>query len=253
MIMIGIDDEGENKLPQLFRCDPAGYYVGYKATSAGAALAPPSSCSSPPPLPPPSPTSHPRSQTPTHPNHPTQTHAREHTSRPPPPDRPPPDRCCCPPQARRSRRRTTGSRSATRPTPTRLSLTTTPCSSRWRACRTCWAQTSKPTTSRCAAPCRLQSLRHRPCPMASPAAGETRVRGEGAASLGGGVGVGRRASTRCRPCRVAASTLSPRGCLSRAVLRGAQLQHEVHAVNERRGGDAAHRARRARRRPARDR
>merc|ERR1719409_2421840 len=35
MIMIGIDDEGENKLPQLFRCDPAGYYVGYKATSAG--------------------------------------------------------------------------------------------------------------------------------------------------------------------------------------------------------------------------
>ena len=35
MIMIGIDDEGETKLPQLFRCDPAGYYVGYKATSAG--------------------------------------------------------------------------------------------------------------------------------------------------------------------------------------------------------------------------
>lgn len=35
MIIIGIDDEGETKLPQLFRCDPAGYYVGYKATSAG--------------------------------------------------------------------------------------------------------------------------------------------------------------------------------------------------------------------------
>ena len=35
MIMIGIDDEGETKLPQLFRCDPAGYYVGYKATAAG--------------------------------------------------------------------------------------------------------------------------------------------------------------------------------------------------------------------------
>ena len=80
MIMIGIDDEGENKLPQLFRCDPAGYYVGYKATSAGAALLPP---------PPPSPTSHPRSQTATHPNHPTQPHAREHTSGPAPPDRPP--------------------------------------------------------------------------------------------------------------------------------------------------------------------
>ena len=124
--------------------------------------------------------------------------------------------------------------------------------------RACWAQTSKPTTSSRAAPRRLQSLRHRrlrhrPCPMASPAVGETRVRGEGAASSGEGVGVCRRASTRCRPCRVAASTLSPRGRLSRAVLRGAQLQHEVHAVNERRGGDAAHRARRARRRPARDR
>jgi len=59
MIIIGIDVEGEKKaaaraaparppepspsllvaapqVPQLFRCDPAGYYVGYKATSAGA-------------------------------------------------------------------------------------------------------------------------------------------------------------------------------------------------------------------------
>merc|ERR1719460_1496548 len=58
MIIIGIDVEGEKmaaraaparppepslsllgaapQVPQLFRCDPAGYYVGYKATSAGA-------------------------------------------------------------------------------------------------------------------------------------------------------------------------------------------------------------------------
>lgn len=35
MILIGIDVEGEKKTPQLYRCDPAGYYVGYKATSAG--------------------------------------------------------------------------------------------------------------------------------------------------------------------------------------------------------------------------
>lgn len=35
MIMIGMDVEGDTKVPQLFRCDPAGYYVGYKATSAG--------------------------------------------------------------------------------------------------------------------------------------------------------------------------------------------------------------------------
>ena len=32
MILIGIDEE---KGPQLFKCDPAGYYVGYKATAAG--------------------------------------------------------------------------------------------------------------------------------------------------------------------------------------------------------------------------
>jgi len=35
MIIIGIDVEGEAMVPQLYRCDPAGYYVGYKATSAG--------------------------------------------------------------------------------------------------------------------------------------------------------------------------------------------------------------------------
>jgi hypothetical protein len=35
MIIIGIDVEGDKKIPQLYRCDPAGYYVGYKATSAG--------------------------------------------------------------------------------------------------------------------------------------------------------------------------------------------------------------------------
>ncbi|EXX71316.1 proteasome core particle subunit alpha 1 [Rhizophagus irregularis DAOM 197198w] len=33
MILIGYDDE---RGPQLFKCDPAGYYVGYKATAAGA-------------------------------------------------------------------------------------------------------------------------------------------------------------------------------------------------------------------------
>merc|ERR1719231_1061418 len=35
MIIIGIDVEGEKMTPQLYRCDPAGYFVGYKATSAG--------------------------------------------------------------------------------------------------------------------------------------------------------------------------------------------------------------------------
>eukprot|EP01121_Diplochlamys_sp_Union-15-3_P023026 TRINITY_DN999_c0_g1_i1.p1 TRINITY_DN999_c0_g1~~TRINITY_DN999_c0_g1_i1.p1 ORF type:complete len:247 (-),score=49.38 TRINITY_DN999_c0_g1_i1:38-778(-) len=32
MILIGIDEESG---PQLYKCDPAGYYVGYKATAAG--------------------------------------------------------------------------------------------------------------------------------------------------------------------------------------------------------------------------
>ncbi|KAJ3080634.1 Proteasome subunit alpha type-6, partial [Quaeritorhiza haematococci] len=33
MILIGYDEE---KGPQVFKCDPAGYYTGYKATTAGA-------------------------------------------------------------------------------------------------------------------------------------------------------------------------------------------------------------------------
>jgi 20S proteasome subunit alpha 1 len=33
MMLIGIDDELG---PQVFKCDPSGFYVGYKATASGA-------------------------------------------------------------------------------------------------------------------------------------------------------------------------------------------------------------------------
>lgn len=32
VIMIGIDEESN---PQVYKCDPAGYYCGFKATAAG--------------------------------------------------------------------------------------------------------------------------------------------------------------------------------------------------------------------------
>jgi len=35
LIIVGMDLEGETKTPKLYRCDPAGYFAGYKATSSG--------------------------------------------------------------------------------------------------------------------------------------------------------------------------------------------------------------------------
>lgn len=33
MILMGIDEE--TRRPQLYKCDPAGYYIGFKAAAAG--------------------------------------------------------------------------------------------------------------------------------------------------------------------------------------------------------------------------
>lgn len=35
MILVGIDDDGADGVPMLFKCDPAGHFVGYQATCMG--------------------------------------------------------------------------------------------------------------------------------------------------------------------------------------------------------------------------